>query len=70
MTFSGVTIGFNITEYSVSEDDVSVSATVSVLSGILARDVSVRVFTSDDSATSEGGCSFMYSFLLTYSKFC
>ena len=48
--FLGVTVGFNITEYSVSEDDGSVSAVVSVLNGTLARDVSVRVLTSDDSA--------------------
>ena len=52
-----VTIGFNITAYSVSEGDGSVSAIVSVLNGTLARDVSVRVFTSDATATqSEGGC--------------
>ena len=47
---SGVTIGFNITEYSLSEGASSVSAIVSVLNGTLARNVSVRVFTSDDSA--------------------
>ena len=46
----GVTIGFNITEYSVSEDAGNVSATVSVLNGTLARDVSVSMFTSADSA--------------------
>ena len=61
ITFSGVTIGFNITEYYVSEGIGSVSAIVSVLSGTLARDVSVRVFTSDDSATSEGRCNFTTS---------
>ena len=61
ITFSGVTIGFNIAKYSVSEGVGSVSAIVSVLSGTLARDVSVRVFTSDDSATSEGGCTFTTS---------
>ena len=60
MTFSGVTIGFNITEYSVSEDDGSVSANVSVLSGTLARDVSVGVFTSHDTAISEGGCNLTH----------
>ena len=61
MTFSGVTIGFNVTEYSVSEDVSSVSAIVSVLNGTLARDVSVRVFTSDATATSEGECNFTAS---------
>ena len=50
-----MTIGFNITAYSVSEGDGSVSAIVSVLNGILARYVSIRVFTSDATATSEGG---------------
>ena len=57
--FLGVTIGFNITEYSVSENASSVSAIVSVLNGTLARDVSVRVFTSDATATSEGGWDFV-----------
>ena len=51
-----VTIGFNRAAYSVSEDAGNVSAIVSVLSGTLARDVSVRVFTSDATAVSEGGC--------------
>ena len=59
--FSGVTIGFNITEYSVNEDAGSVSAVVSVLNGTLARDVSVRVFTSDATATSEGGWDFVHT---------
>ena len=56
-SFSGVAIGFNITEYSVSENASSVSAVVSVLSGTLARDVFIKVFTSDATATSEGGCN-------------
>ena len=47
---SGVTIGFNITEYSIRENASIVSAIVSVLNGTLARDVSVSVFTTDDSA--------------------
>ena len=51
-----VTIGFNRAAYSVSEDASNVSAIVSVLSGTLARGVSVRVFTSDATAISEGGC--------------
>ena len=51
-----VTIGFNRAAYSVSEDAGNISAIVSVLSGTLARDVSVRVFTSDATATSKGGC--------------
>ena len=59
--FLGIVIGFNMTEYSVSENAGSVSAVVSVLSGTLARDVSVRVFTSDDSAASEGGCNLAHT---------
>ena len=48
--FIGVTIGFNVTEYSVSEGAGSVSAIVYVLSGTLDRNVRVTVFTSTDSA--------------------
>ena len=48
--FIGVIIGFNITEYSVSEGAGSVSAIVDILSGTLARSVHVTVFTSTDSA--------------------
>jgi len=44
----------------VSEGAGSVSATVSVLNGTLARDVSVRVFTSDDTAISEGACDLVH----------
>ena len=61
ISFSGVTIGFNVTEYSVSENAGSVSAIVSVLNGTLARDVSVRVFTSGATATSEGGCNLPHT---------
>ena len=43
----------------MSEGAGSVSAIVSVLSGTLARDVSVKVFTSDSTATSEGGCDLL-----------
>ena len=57
-SFLGVTIGFNIMEYSVSEGAGSVSAVVNVLNGTLARDISVGVSTSADSATSEGWCNF------------
>ena len=49
-SFLGVMVGFNITEYSVSEGAGSVTTTVYVLSGTLARNVFVRVFTSTDSA--------------------
>ena len=42
---SAVTIGFNPTTYSVSEDVGSVTVAVSVLSGILARDVIVSLWT-------------------------
>ena len=55
-----VTIGFNRTAYSVSEDAGSVSAIVSVLSGTLAENVSIRVFTSDATAVSEGECDLLF----------
>ena len=47
---SAVTIGFNATAYTVTEGS-SVSVSVSVLSGTLARDVVVTVQTGDDTAT-------------------
>ena len=49
-SFLGVTIGFNITAYSVNEGAGSVSAIVYILSGTLARDIRVTVFTSTNSA--------------------
>jgi len=55
-----ITIGFNITAYSVSEDAGSVSTIVSVLSGTLAENVSIRVVTSDATAVSEGGCDLLF----------
>ena len=46
----GVTIGFNSTVYSVSEGTSSVSVTVSIFSGILARNAYVKVHNRNDSA--------------------
>ena len=48
-----VTIGFNPTTYSVSEDLGSVSVAVSLLNGILARDVIVSLQTVDGMAVGE-----------------
>ena len=48
-----VTIGFNETAYSVSEDAGSVSITLSVQTGILDRDVIVTLSTIDDTAMCE-----------------
>ena len=45
-----VTIGFNKTAYSVSEDAGSVSVTLSVESGTLDRDVIVNLSTIRDTA--------------------
>ena len=53
--FSGVTIGFNQTAYSVNEGAGSVDTTVSILNGTLDRNVFVTVFTSDATASSAGG---------------
>ena len=47
---SAVTIGFNPTTYSVSEDVGSVRVAVSVLSGILGRDVIVSLQTMNNTA--------------------
>ena len=47
---SAVTIGFNPTTYSVSEDVGSVTVAVSLLSGILARDVIVSLHTMNNTA--------------------
>jgi len=46
----GVTIGFNSTVHSVSEGNGSVSVTVSIQSGTLARNANVRVYSRDVSA--------------------
>ena len=51
--FAEVTIGFNPTTYSVSEDVGSVSVAVSLLSGILARDVIASLRTANGTALGE-----------------
>ena len=48
-----VTIGFNPTTYSVTEDVGSVSVAVSLLSGILGRDVIVSLRTINGTAVGE-----------------
>ena len=48
-----VTIGFNKTAYSASEDAVSVSVTLSVESGTLDRDVIVNLSTISGTALCE-----------------
>ena len=54
--FLGVTIGFNQTIYSVNEGAGSVDTTISILNGMLAKNVFVMmVFTSDATASSAGG---------------
>ena len=50
---SAVTIGFNPTTYSVSEDVGSVTVAVSLLSGILSRDVIVSLHTMNNTAIGE-----------------
>ena len=52
---SVATIGFNPATYSVDEDAGSVSVTISVLSGSLARGVSVVMVTSLHDGTATGG---------------
>ena len=53
-----VTIGFDPTEYFVDEAAGSVSLTIRVLAGQLARTVSVDFFTQDESATSTDPVDF------------
>ena len=48
-----VTIGFNSTVYSVSEGTSSVNITVSILSGILARNAYLIVDNRDGSAQDQ-----------------
>ena len=50
----GVTIGFDSPVYSVGEDNSSVSATVSIHNGTLARNVAVTVYTMDATAQDHG----------------
>ena len=50
---SVVTIGFDVASYTITESANSVSISVSVQSGSLARDVVVTVETMDDTATGE-----------------
>jgi len=52
-----VTIGFNSTVYSVSEGTSSVNITVSILSGILARNAYLIVDNRDGSAQGNSKCS-------------
>ena len=48
-----VQIGFDPGSYTVSEEDGSVTLTVCVASGLLARDVEVRFMTENDEALGE-----------------
>ena len=52
----GVTIGFSPTTYTVSEGVGSVSVAVSLLNGILARNVVVTLQTLDGTAMCEFHC--------------
>ena len=52
--FPGVTIGFNSSVYSVNEGTTSVSTTVSIQSGTLARNAAVTVYTRDGTAHDHG----------------
>ena len=50
---SVVTIGFDVASYTITESATSVSVSVSVQSGSLARDVVLTVETMDGTATGE-----------------
>jgi len=64
----GVTIGFNSTVYSVSEGTSSVSVTVSILSGILARNADVRVYNRNGSA--QGNFKFKFEIQVNHALGC
>ena len=49
-----VTIGFRPQNYTVNEEDGSVTFTILLISGTLERDVTVPFFTSSGTATEEG----------------
>lgn len=49
-----VTVGFNQVNYTVNEEDGSVTLSVALLSGILERNITVPFFTSSGTATQEG----------------
>ena len=59
---SAVEIGFNPTTYSVSEDVGSVTVAVSLLSGVLARDVIVSLQTLNGTAMGES-CNKLSQFI-------
>ncbi len=54
-----MTIGFDPDVYSVNEEDGTVSLTIRVLAGQLARTVSVNFFTQDGTATSTAPIDFI-----------
>ena len=57
---SAVLIGFNPTTYSVGEDVGSVTVAVSLLSGILARDVIVSLQTMNSTAVGKSPDKLSY----------
>ena len=64
----GVTIGFDNTLYSVSEGANSVSTTVSIQNGMLARNVAVTVYTVDATARNQGERDKTLCLFLEYSN--
>jgi len=67
-----VTFGLNPVNYSVAEDAGGVNVTLSLLSGTLARGLSVVVETSLNDGTATGGIvfvAFMCSVILKYNDF-
>ena len=53
-SFSPVTIGFNQTTYSVSEDAGSVTVSVSVMSGTISQDVIITLSTVPGGSATGG----------------
>ena len=65
---SAVTIGFDATSYTITESANSVSVSVSMQSGSLARDVIVTVQTVDGTATG-GALSHTQTLYMCHSCF-
>ena len=66
-----VTFGLNPTNYSVAEGAGSVNVTLSLVSGTLARALSVVLETSLSDGTATGGIlfvAFMHSVMLKYNQ--
>ena len=61
-----MTIGFRQQNYTVNEEDGSVTLIILLISGTLERDVTVPFFTSSGTATEEGINNVLDNYLKFY----